>query len=56
METCDSIRRTLEEFNIVCEIRNREEFPDGTQGPELWVREQDYHRAKSLVFDLMREC
>ena len=43
------------EHDIVCEIRTAHEFPDGTQGPELWVRDEDHDRAVRLVTELQSE-
>ncbi len=52
---CRSFRRALEARDIVCEIRTASEFPDGTQGPELWVRDEDHERAERLVAELQSE-
>ena len=53
--TCESFCRALDTAGIVCDIRTAHEFPDGTQGPELWVRDEDYEEAKSLISDFQRE-
>lgn len=52
---CRSFRRALEAEDIVCEIRRAHEFPDGAQGPELWVRDEDYERARRVVDMLLSE-
>ena len=52
---CRSFRRALEAEDIVCEVRAAHEFPDGTQGPELWVRDEDHDRAARLVTELQSE-
>jgi hypothetical protein len=52
---CDLFLRELKAAGIDSEIRNAQEFPDGTQGPELWVREEDYNTAMQLVSDLQNE-
>lgn len=53
---CRSFARALKEERIACEIRYAIEFPDGTQGPELWVRrEENYDRAMRLLTELQRE-
>ncbi len=46
VEMCLSLRRELKAKGIACEIRNAQEFPDRTQGPEVWVQDdEDYDRA-----------
>jgi hypothetical protein len=53
---CRSFARALKNEGIDCEVRNAIEFPDGTQGPELWVRnEADYHKAMLSLAELQRE-
>ena len=52
---CKSFRRALEAEGIVCEVRTAYEFPDGTQGPELWVRDEAHDKATRLVAQLQSE-
>lgn len=40
----------LKSHHVTYEIHHAREFPDGTQGPERWVREEDYDRAKDLLW------
>jgi hypothetical protein len=55
-EMCRSFRRALKSQGISCEIRNAQEFPDGTQGPELWVRDdEDYENAMRILDGLQSE-
>lgn len=54
-DMCSSFRRALKAEGIVSEIRNAREFPDGTQGLELWVQEDDYENAKRILSALQSE-
>ena len=51
---CNNIRRSLEKEGIKCEVHKARRFPDGTQGPELWVGDEDFERAKEL-FELYQK-
>ena len=53
---CENVRRGLEEEGIVCEIHKARQFPDGTQGPELWIRDEDFEKAKELFEGMQREA
>jgi hypothetical protein len=56
VEMCGSFSRALKAQGIACEIRSAQEFPDGTQGPELWVRDdEDYDRAMQILTSLQGE-
>jgi hypothetical protein len=46
---CRACQHDMKADGIVCEVRTAQEFPDGTQGPELWVAEEDYNRAMRLL-------
>jgi hypothetical protein len=53
--TCETFRNALEAVGILCDIRNAESFPDGTQGPEIWVRDEDYESASNLINEIQNE-
>ena len=53
--TCEMFRQALEAKGIQCDIRLAQAFPDGSQGPELWVRDQDYEEATELINGLQNE-
>ena len=55
VEGCRWLQRALALEDIVCEIHNAREFPDGRQGPEVWVRDEDYNHAQRIFADLQRE-
>ena len=50
---CRWLQRALEAHGIVSEIRTAHEFPDRRQGPELWVRDEDYAKAKR-TFEILQ--
>jgi hypothetical protein len=52
---CSSMRRDLKVAGIGCEIRTANEFPQGDQGPELWVRDEDYDKARQLLTGILGE-
>jgi hypothetical protein len=52
---CSSLRRALKKAGITCEIRKAHEFPQGNQGPELWVCDEDYDKAKKLFTEILGE-
>ena len=53
--TCERLSCELAVEGIACEVRHACEFPEGTQGPELWVSDADHDNAKDLVSLLERE-
>ena len=48
-------RRALKAEGIACEIRRAQEFSQANQGPELWVRDEDYEKAMEILIEHQRE-
>lgn len=55
IESCRWLKRELRRQGIISEIRTAHEFPDGTQGPEVWVREEDFPKAHEIYVSLAGE-
>jgi hypothetical protein len=52
---CSAFQRDLKRAGITCEVRTAGEFPAGDQGPEIWVRDEDYAAAQSLLLTAQSE-
>lgn len=46
---CSAFRRDLKRAGIPSETRTACAFPAGDQGPEIWVRDEDYDQAHELL-------
>lgn len=49
MKMCSALRRDLKAAGVACEIHVAHEFPQGDQGPEIWVHNTDFKKAQSIL-------
>jgi hypothetical protein len=52
---CSAFRRDLKRVGIPYETRTACEFPAGDQGPEIWVEDEDYDKARNLLVGFQSE-